>query len=390
MLLYQAKECKCLDFGGVLDNHLAFTRKEITFASLKGRRDVGYKAISYAWGEFDDREERILGHHAGSVDKKVVFILGSEWNVTRFKSSLVQLCKPDDYIWIDRLSLPQDHATLKRTLQSIPLIYTHLPVVIILPGAHCKCLYEVWRDYLINSKQPQDLNEILMGSQCSRATGACGWTKRIWTSQEFRYARSFRVVWADVPTKQCMSTQSPSQASQDARNQMLCEERTTTLSPEHDWVFVTSRDQTVFTFSTSLMSRLVTDSLVHGDDLIVTSMAGESARHYTLNGPFPLEKFAQEVVIRFLLGHHFSVRLTAGRHTELEQRIFAACDMLGEERRSASQIQDYVVSVFASAPYYSIPVDYQSRSVWSLLNDAMNQIKFSSNFAELLKGYSRW
>lgn len=192
--LVSARACNCSDFNHDGNHHLVFSRKQETFADIVQRRlNSGVHAISYAWGE-SGRKEHIVGHLSESAYSLVSFELGSEWSVTRFIYRLLQFCLDGQSVWIDRLCLPQKADELRETLLSIPLIYALLPVVVLLPGSYCRCLYDSWREYLTQSKRPADLKPAVLNSECPMSIGACGWNKRIWTCQEFRYARSFRAV----------------------------------------------------------------------------------------------------------------------------------------------------------------------------------------------------
>lgn len=90
---------------------------------------------------------------------------------------------------------------------------------------------------------------------------------------------------------------------------------------------------------------------------------------------FPLEDYESEIVVRFLLGHVFDICASESHHYPIELRICMACESVGSDRRVATQVQDYVVSIFTAATYYSIPKDYRSLSIWSLLDDAIKQIQ---------------
>src|SRR5438034_10381429 len=96
-------------------------------------------ALSYTWGQFE-HTRRLIGH---SVDgEPVSLILGAEWDTVDITNCLVRLSLEHGGCWMDQLCMPQKDEELRSALASIPLIYRSLDVVVLLPGAPCKCLQE--------------------------------------------------------------------------------------------------------------------------------------------------------------------------------------------------------------------------------------------------------
>jgi hypothetical protein len=96
---------------------------------------------------------------------------------------------------------------------------------------------------------------------------------------------------------------------------------------------------------------------------------------------FGIDRYQCEIVVRFLLGHRVNIMPHESLASKSEERIFMACESVANDGRSASQMQDYVLSIFASAQYYHIPESYRSMSVWTLLDDAMTQISERSSYS---------
>lgn len=108
---------------------------------------------------------------------------------------------------------------IRTTLNTIPILYQTLHVVVILPGPICNCLRNAYDAYTkarsgsVHESSPtrgetlavtsDKLHRTLMGADCLSATGAGLWLQKIWTFQEFRYSRSLSVLFADQNTAPC-------------------------------------------------------------------------------------------------------------------------------------------------------------------------------------------
>jgi hypothetical protein len=109
------------------------------------QQDGGAVAISYTWGEFE-RTRRVVGHNSTGED--VVLTLGAEWNTEDFANRLALLCLERGACWIDQLCFLQGEAEVRESLASITSIYKTLNVVVLMPGAPCRCLreyLEMWK-----------------------------------------------------------------------------------------------------------------------------------------------------------------------------------------------------------------------------------------------------
>jgi len=110
--------------------------------------------------------------------------------------------------WIDQLCIPQKDAEIRKALASIPTIYRTLDVVVLMPGAPCKCLRERLKslrdeEALGNSENyasavVSDLTSCLNFISCS------SWFNRVWTRQELLYSRRICVAWTAMTDAPCV------------------------------------------------------------------------------------------------------------------------------------------------------------------------------------------
>lgn len=202
--------CHCDGYDG---EHLSVETRETVVIESAG------VAISYTWGEFDRQYHRI-GHRYGKPLEEVRICLGAEWLVEKFTARLVQLSAEHGACWIDQFCLPQTEENGRHALATIPHIYRTLEVVVILPGPICGCLRKVYDEHLVAKSAPaqdaysagkrdgaadKSLFLAILGQCCLNSTGNCSWLRRLWTLQEFRYARTISVLYADQDVAPCYS-----------------------------------------------------------------------------------------------------------------------------------------------------------------------------------------
>ncbi|RDW93367.1 uncharacterized protein DSM5745_00689 [Aspergillus mulundensis] len=188
------------------ETHLLINKQRVDIAE----RSNAAVALSYAWGHFE-HTERLLGHtHEG---KPMHVVLGAEWNTGDFSHTLVRLSAEQGGCWIDQLCMPQkDEEEVRKTLSSIPSVYRTLDVVVLFPGAPCKCLREQL-DEMNRAKEDGTYEEYMQArppriidtlhDSCMNIIPVSSWFTRVWTRQEMIYARRIKVVWTKVGVSPC-------------------------------------------------------------------------------------------------------------------------------------------------------------------------------------------
>ena len=180
--------------------HLRVRTAEIALQSGKAI------AISYGIGDFD-RNMHAFGHMEDEISRPVRLTFGAEWNITNLKTTLVKLSEQYGAIWFDQLSIPQDPDLISLHLQSMPEIYRTFEVVILWPTAPCACLkervnaYRAGDPYLTDGDG--DLKQLRIWHSCLHAIPVSSYHFRLWTKQEFLYARKISLHYCSPPIGPC-------------------------------------------------------------------------------------------------------------------------------------------------------------------------------------------
>jgi hypothetical protein len=166
-------------------------------------------AVSYGIGDFD-RAKHIFGHvDNGLTTQQVELQFGGEWDIDQVMKALVELSESHGAIWMDQLSIPQDTASIATNLQNMPQIYRTLDVVVLLPDALYSCLKDIvdlydagHSDSSVTSENGSlDVSAVVGG--CLNAFLVSSYHFRLWTKQEFTYARSIRIQYSGAPVSSC-------------------------------------------------------------------------------------------------------------------------------------------------------------------------------------------
>jgi len=358
--------CQCSDFQGSR-NHLSIT---ITKINLKHAKAV---AISYTWGEFD-REDGAIGHPPGNPAKKLMVNLGKEWSKDDFATSLARLTESHHAFWLDQLCIPQNSLEVKEALGAIPLVYKYLSVIALFPGSLCKCLGNAFKEYQIHKAERSHLANIdedmaleisgldmcLDGSDCLSSNGSCTYTDRIWPAQEIRYASIIKIMWASCEIAPCYNGDGQQQEAliglrgytRELYKSMLSYKSSQEQPLSHEDII-----QKLRTKNTSFIEQ------VKGSLMYKRAEKGGSSYH---------EESLDKIVACFLLGKTVQEQhVPADDEEETTVRFFNNCEDIAHTQRKASNMEDYVLSVWVDWSPYKIPDDFQKLSVYQLLGDAL-------------------
>jgi hypothetical protein len=160
-------------------------------------------ALSYGVGDFD-RQKHLFGHVDGPESKAVRLEFGGEWETEGLMGALVALSEKHGGIWLDQLSIPQDTASIRLHLQNMPQIYRGFEVVVLLPNAPCYCLkdaFDSWTSEGSHAWENGDFARLRVARECLNAFPVSSYHFRLWTKQEFSYARTISAHYCGAPGK---------------------------------------------------------------------------------------------------------------------------------------------------------------------------------------------
>ena len=135
-------------------------------------------------------------------------ILGYEWSVPSFVSTLAELSKKS-WLWMDQIA-KQPGMTTADVISTFPTVYTRCAVVVLLPGSDCQFLRHL-KDRILSSGvlNYQDSKANLAAlvehfSRCQSYRPKRRWFERVWTRQEALYARRIRIVHVGDRSESCV------------------------------------------------------------------------------------------------------------------------------------------------------------------------------------------
>ncbi|KAK5279530.1 hypothetical protein LTR40_007664 [Exophiala xenobiotica] len=359
------ERCTCDQFDEG-QAHLSVHTHETELHESKG------VAISYAWGEFA-RERRRIGHFRDSPDEAVEMELGAEWRVSSVQERLAQLTEQHDGCWVDQICMPQKEEKtrekeekIRQTLAAIPSIFRTLHVTVLLPGSLCGCLRKAFDECQAAKAEVDEqeasadlpseasarldtcmerLERTLWGGRCLNSNGACSWTKRLWTLQEFLYSKSCSLLFANQEVMECCefedssSRVKPKQLNDYSRRLYEDLVNRRSRSREEGMGFL-QQEHVSNWYSQHLMIRIkATDD----SGLLLASL---------------------------LLGDRQQWDVTDEQHPGpfIETLLSIAI-----EPRTATQAVDYILSFFPALDGYIVPANYNDLSPTELLEDALAQ-----------------
>jgi hypothetical protein len=160
-------------------------------------------ALSYSFGDFG-RQKHLFGHVDGVESESVRLEYGDEWEIEGVKGALVALSKTHGAVWLDQLSIPQDPTSITSHLQNMTHIYRGFEVVVLLPNAPCSCLqvaFDTWTSEDSHANEIGDFDIYGVSGECLNAFPVSSYNFRLWTKQEFTFARTISIHYCGAPGK---------------------------------------------------------------------------------------------------------------------------------------------------------------------------------------------
>lgn len=363
-IICQDKACK------ISTAHLSIELLEVP---LQPGHDHQPIAISYTWGEFD-RNKVAIGHLKNNFSDIISVWLGKEWVFPDFIARLASLSlfRP---IWLDQLCIPQKGEDIAKALASIPTIYRTFDVMVLMPGRPCKCL----REFLSSceaegldtkleigfdkAKRSSLIYKIAHYSQCLNFTATSSWLLRLWPRQELMYSQRIRCVWATTTMPQCVWQDS---VNENAHNltPYLAEFRKSLLSHGHPreeiGKILRKRSDKVATYGAGEVIGYHQSSTI----AFYTFLAGEMLTN-------PRGRSGEASIYSFMRDFQFLIQ---------------GINIANDGTRTATQLQDYVVSIWVDCPGYTVPSNFKTSSLGSMLQNALDQMATNYNWNLLTTG----
>lgn len=206
------------------------------------------------------------------------------------------------------------------------------------------------------------LNECLAGSDCLNSSGACSWTKRLWTLQEFVYSTSCSFLFANQEVVECCKLEDINNSPSGKLRQLndyscrLYEDcvEYPRLSTEEVQLFLARENLSTYTrlrFNVMCVQTTTVQDLQDNSDRLASLLLGDvqvwDVASYAPDSAVPLLK------------------------TLLTIR---------EESRTATQAADYILSVFSSPGGIHSTQNSNHLTPTELLEDALAQLHNLSDF----------
>lgn len=359
ILTAKLRSCCCSSVSG---HHAAV---EVSRVELSTENAV---AISYTWGEFD-RRDVCIGHHFDNVATKISLNLGQEWTVPELIDRLIEICDQSQAIWMDQLCLPQKDEEIRSTLAKIPSIYGTLDVIILFPGSLCGCLRKSMAEFKSTSDFDSTIQNMLM--RCHNTFGFCSWPNRVWPSQELTNSRLIRIVWNSKKELSCVPVVNNLQ--KDDFEHMNPYARLLAFAVQAELGGPSS------IVATHMLIDAASDFLYFCAHTLLI-YGGKKAP----SGSSGVAKDAMVEVIEFLLGKHlYNTRPPPSKDTKvgsLQDYAFFLQTLgnLSSSPKSATQMKDYVLSIWSTCPNYVVPTNFRAMGLLDLLSDAVIQLESSA------------
>ena len=109
-------------------------------------------------------------------------------------------------IWIDQLCIVQTPAEITKALRNMEKIYSTFDVVILLPNTPCPCLEDRLQEieaYNASTAHDEESVAPTLENLCMAAVPVSSYNFRLWTKQEFSFARAITVRCCGPPASLC-------------------------------------------------------------------------------------------------------------------------------------------------------------------------------------------
>lgn len=275
--------------------------------------------------------------------------LSEEWNIAVFVLSLAKISASVETgcCWIDQMCLDQDDEELGKVLPTIPDIFRHFDVNVLMPGGLCRC----WADLGAIS----DLEDAVGKGQAWEDAVYCAgnklvahYFKRLWTRQEFNYAHRMRVMWTSPP--------------------MICRNGLRADRPHGASLSVGTRQEVV-------PWRRQYEHFTRLKNAMTAWLSGQNHVEVTASRSLvqeQIEKKLDMVATRLVNGQNYNT--TVIQPDSLPYRIYhfiCNLSMISIEDRFATKTRDYVLAIFIDLPGYEVPLGFEHRRLVNLIEDAM-------------------
>lgn len=322
-------------------------------------------AVSYAIGDFD-RASHVVGHQLDHVDEPVILQFGGEWNLPKMIDLLATISSEKSAIWMDQLSIAQDSDSIQAQLQHVPDIYSTLEVIVLLPNTPCECLseaftkYEAGDEYYINPWGNFRFGRVYQS--CPLSAGVSSYCCRLWTKQEFSYARHVSARFCDDVGAECWTSFT---VGREGWQEIPPGDRSQYFNPYFRWLYEdccnasSQRGDAADEFAWSLMKDHV--------EQYFNAFTESLSQHFRRGDEYDDTRMPTfRLQAQFLLGKQFK-----RAPSEWGERFLFFDDSLSMYKVSVKK--DYVLAVFPGVEKYRLPPNLNSMDLYQLLDDAFAQ-----------------
>lgn len=265
---------------------------------------------------------------------------------------------------MDQLSLTQDTEQLSAALQNMKTIYSTLEVVILLPNAPCPCLtitlQEVEKDSTSVGNRNPGREEFL--DLCDYAIPISSYNSRLWTKQEFSFARTISVQCCGPPTMPCTKLEH-ADGSLSFKPQASEEEESSMGRWHSNRLWNTTLEDLGFLDSSPTADPI--DHIING--LRVCNLQESKKMRKMLRRPnrsSRIHSLTDDIEFaKFMMGEKFE-------KDDSWPDSWARLNDLSTQH-AATVRTDYALAVLPSFPGYTLPMAWQSMTLPELLDDGI-------------------
>lgn len=353
-------------FSWCLCGNDSFPAEHVKLETMKRPLKPGHAiALSYAIGDFD-REENVFGHRGDPDLQSSRLEFGGEWEIRALMKALVDLSEAHGAIWIDQLSITQDSASITIHQQAMPRIYCTLEVQILLPNAPCLCLQEALHSYDLGDVQYADddgeFDTLHVWDWCLNAFTITSYNFRLWTKQEFCFARTISIHYCQPSETLCCRGSfrwikaSPHLPTQDPRY----------FSRWSRWKYARCVEQARDKHLVSVVHEVAWSQLAHAH------FAGSR----NLSASLVVFRVKRDAILPLRL-HSFAFQARFELQAKLHTTSFGTSNNLVlsamHSEHVATKLEDYALAVLPSIRSYSLPLSWDKMTLPELMDDGFEQ-----------------